>query len=132
MKMNKSQAAMEAVEKGLAQNPRDPKIMAAKAMILKDQPGKAQQALETINQAIAQQPKNKHFHHLQGEIYVKLGNPAKAMACFREACSLGSQKACQRLEKMSDKIIKRRQLNELPQRRLERGDVRMPHRRPLP
>lgn len=106
-RMQRDKEALVTINRAININPVSPRALAVKAMILKDQPGRADEALSLINKALDLQPGNGRFYLSRGEIYAKLRNREMADENFRKACSSGVVRACERLKmrpnRMDDK-----------------------------
>jgi len=126
-RMKRNKEALETINRAVNIQPVSPRALAAKAMFLKDQPGRAEEALSLINNALALQPGNGRFYLFRGEIYVKLRNREMAGENFRKACSAGVARACEKLKMRPDRMA------DKPPRDLQTpGPDRDGDKKPLP
>ena len=102
--LKKMDDAFAAVDKGLVIYPLSARILRIKALILKDQPGKADLALETVNRAINLQPEMARSYRVRGEVFIKLGRFQLALKDFAKACQMGIKESCERAKVLEEKM----------------------------
>jgi tetratricopeptide (TPR) repeat protein len=102
--LKKMDDALDTAEKGLVIYPLSARILRSKALILKDQPGKADLALETVNRAIKLQPEMAQSYRVRGEVFIKLGRFQLALKDFAKACQMGMKESCARAKGLEERM----------------------------
>jgi tetratricopeptide (TPR) repeat protein len=102
--LKKMDDALDTVDKALVIYPLSARILRSKALILKDQPGKAGLALETVNRAINLQPEMARSYRVRGEVFIKLGRFQLALEDFTKACHMGIKESCERAKGLEERM----------------------------
>lgn len=102
--LKKPDDALAVADRGLALDPSSVRNLGIKALILKDQPGKAGEAMKTINRAIELNPDGARLFRFRGEVFLKMGKYQPAQKDFIRACKMGSKESCARAKGLAEKM----------------------------